>query len=212
MKKMIVSATLFVGLAIVVISCSGNFMQDVFNLVSGRATCTIDGEGTREYESSVVMYYNETESPCAIGLATSMDVDALQSVSDENDLEFPFLVYRIVGSNLSEGNSFTVNNVLTEEDVADFDYKSLINGEFVGNQLVGVAVSPTKFYIMNSGTINLTKVKSKKILGNFSGTAYVIDTEATPKLSDKTVSLSGDFKSKVIPMMGWLSNLQDTIQ
>ena len=212
MKKIILSAAFFVGMAFVMISCSGNFVQDVFNLVDGRASSTIDGEGTRDYSSSVAMYDDETDNPSVIGLATSMDVDVLMNISGEEDLEFPFMVYRVVGSDFSSGNQFSVNNVLTEEDVENFDYRSLINGELADNHLVGVAVSPTQFYIMNSGTITLNKVKANKIIGEFSGTAYKLDTEATPKLSDKTVTFSGDFKSRVIPMMDWLRNQRDSIR
>ena len=199
-------------MAVVMISCSGNFVQDVFNLVDGRASSTIDGEGTRDYSSSVAMYDDETDNPSVIGLATSMDVDVLMNISGEEDLEFPFMVYRVVGSDFSSGNQFSVNNVLTEEDVENFDYRSLINGDLADNHLVGVAVSPTQFYIMNSGTITLNKVKANKIIGEFSGTAYKLDIEATPKLSDKTVTFSGDFKSRVIPMMDWLRNQRDSIR
>lgn len=212
MKKIILSAAFLVGMAVVMISCSGNFVQDVFNLVDGRASSTIDGEGTRDYSSSVAMYDDETDNPSVIGLATSMDVDVLMNISGEEDLEFPFMVYRVVGSDFSSGNQFSVNNVLTEEDVENFDYRSLINGDLADNHLVGVAVSPTQFYIMNSGTITLNKVKANKIIGEFSGTAYKLDIEATPKLSDKTVTFSGDFKSRVIPMMDWLRNQRDSIR
>lgn len=211
MRNFFIVVAALVGMFFVV-SCSGNFVQDVFNLVDGHATSTIGEEGTRDYSSSVAMYYDETDNPCVIGLATSMDVDELMNASSIEDLEFPFLAYRVAGSNLTSGSQFSVNNVLTEEDVENFDYKSLINGDFAGNHVVGVAVSPTKFYIMNTGNIKLTKVKSNKVVGEFSGNAYEIDTEATPKLSEKTVSLSGDFKSRVIPMMEWLRNLQDTIR
>ena len=65
---------------------------------------------------------------------------------------------------------------------------------------------------MSTGNIHLKKVNHNKVVGDFSGSAYVIDIEAEPKLSEEQVSFSGDFKSRVIPVMDWLVRLQDSIQ
>jgi hypothetical protein len=208
MKKLFLAVALFVG-ATVFCSCGDNFLQDMFELVSGNATTTIEGEGTSEYTSSIAMYDEDAPKPFLIGLAMSMDVNDLLSIGSADDLKFPFMAYRLVGRTFSSGDKFSVNNYLTEEDLVDFDYKCLLNGKFAGNHVVGIAVSPTKFYIMSTGTIKLTKVTKNKITGTYSGRAYMIDTEATPMLSAEQVDISGEFKSRVTPMMGWLKNLQD---
>ena len=212
MKKFILSASLLIGLAVVFTACTGNFMQDMFNLVSGHASSTVRGSETEEYDSSIAMNLTEIDHPCTIGLCTSMDIDALQNIHNEEDLEFPFMSYRFVGSKLTSGSNLTVNNDLTNVDIENFDYRSLLDGSFAENNVVAVAVSATKFYVMSTGNIHLKKVNHNKVVGDFSGSAYVIDIEAEPKLSEEQVSFSGDFKSRVIPVMDWLVRLQDSIQ
>lgn len=212
MKKFILSASLLIGLAVVFTACTGNFMQDMFNLVSGHASSTVRGSETEEYDSSIAMNLTEIDPPCTIGLCTSMDIDALQNIHSEEDLEFPFMSYRFVGSKLTSGSNLTVNNDLTNVDIENFDYRSLLDGSFAENNVVAVAVSATKFYVMSTGNIHLKKVNNNKVVGDFSGSAYVIDIEAEPKLSEEQVSFSGDFKSRVIPVMDWLVRLQDSIQ
>ncbi len=212
MKKIILSASLLIGLAVVFTACTGNFMQDMFNLVSGHASSTVRGSETEEYDSSIAMNLTEIDHPCTIGLCTSMDIDALQNIHSEEDLEFPFMSYRFVGSKLTSGSNLTVNNDLTNVDIENFDYRSLLDGSFAENNVVAVAVSATKFYVMSTGNIHLKKVNNNKVVGDFSGSAYVIDIEAEPKLSEEQVSFSGDFKSRVIPVMDWLVRLQDSIQ
>lgn len=212
MKKIILSASLLIGLAVVFTACTGNFMQDMFNLVSGHASSTVRGSETEEYDSSIAMNLTEIDHPCTIGLCTSMDIDALQNIHNEEDLEFPFMSYRFVGSKLTSGSNLTVNNDLTNVDIENFDYRSLLDGSFAENNVVAVAVSATKFYVMSTGNIHLKKVNNNKVVGDFSGSAYVIDIEAEPKLSEEQVSFSGDFKSRVIPVMDWLVRLQDSIQ
>lgn len=212
MKKIILSASLLIGLVVVFTACTGNFMQDMFNLVSGHASSTVRGSETEEYDSSIAMNLTEIDHPCTIGLCTSMDIDALQNIHNEEDLEFPFMSYRFVGSKLTSGSNLTVNNDLTNVDIENFDYRSLLDGSFAENNVVAVAVSATKFYVMSTGNIHLKKVNHNKVVGDFSGSAYVIDIEAEPKLSEEQVSFSGDFKSRVIPVMDWLVRLQDSIQ
>jgi len=190
-------------------SCSDEFLEDVIDVVSGNAETTIEGEGDDEYTSSIVMFNESGTSPCAIGLSTTIDIDDLMNMGDVSSVPFPFMCYRVVGNNLSSGDHFTVNNVLTEEDLVDFDYESLLNGKFANNHIVGVAVDTTKFYVMSTGTINLSKVTKTKVLGSFSGKAYVINLNASPMLSEELVDFSGEFKSRAIPMMGWLLNLQE---
>lgn len=210
MKK--IFATLAILSSVVLFSsCTDDFMQEVFDLVSGNATTTItdnDSSNTDEYTSSIVMFNKKESNPYAIGLSTSIDINELMNMDDVDDLEFPFLCYRFTG-NLRSGQTLSVNNVLTNEDVEDFDYHWLLNGKFSTNHVVGIAVSASKFYIMSNGTINLNKVTKNKVTGTFSGSAYVLDLNAAPKLSDEQVSISGNFKSRVTPMMGWLEKLQE---
>ena len=208
MKKIFLAVALFVG-ATVFCSCGDNFLQGMFELVSGNATSSVGGGATEEYTSSIVMLDEDAPSPFAIGMAMSMDVNDLLSLGSVEDLEFPFMAYRLVGRTFSSGDKITVNNYLTEADLVDFDYKCLLNGKFAGNHVVGIAVSPTKFYVMSTGSIKLTKVTKTKSVGSYSGRAYVIDLDATPMLAEEQVDMSGEFKSRVTPMMGWLKNLQD---
>ena len=70
-------------------------------------------------------------------------------------------------------------------------------------------INCNQYFLMESGSITITKVKDTKVEGNYSGDAYVIDLEAEPMLSDQLVPISGSFSSKVIPMMGWLLKLQE---
>ena len=208
MKKIFLVVALFASAALFC-SCGDNLLQGMFELVSGNATSTVGGEGSEEYTSSIVMLDEDAPTPFAIGLAMSMEVDDLLNIGSVDDLKFPFMAYRLVGRTLSSGDKLTVNNYLTNEDLVDFDYKCLLNGKFADNHVVGIAVSPTKFYVMSTGTIKLSKVTKTKIVGSYSGRAYVIDTEATPMLSEEQVDMSGEFKSRVTPMMGWLKNLQE---
>ena len=210
MKKII---TVLVTFASVILfsSCTDDIMQEVFDLVSGNATTTItdnDSSDTDEYTSSIVMFNKKESNPYAIGLSSSIDINELMNIDDADDLKFPFMCYRFTG-NLRSGQTLTVNNILTNEDVEDFDYHWLLNGKFSANHVVGIAVSASKFYIMSNGTINLNKVTKNKVTGSFSGSAYVLDLDATPKLSDEQVSISGNFKSRVTPMMGWMEKLQE---
>ena len=115
----------------------------------------------------------------------------------------------MIGDNLESRATLSVNNVLTNEDLDNFDYRSLLNGQFANSQVIGYAVSPTKFYVMKSGSIHLTKVNKNKVVGSFEGKAYFINTEATPMLSENVVDISGSFKSRVVPMLKWLQELQE---
>ena len=119
------------------------------------------------------------------------------------------LAYRLTG-NVSPGDVFTVNNALSPADTVDFDYLSLIDGKFAGKQLVGVAISKTKFYLMKSGTINITETNDTKIIGTFDGRAYTIDLENSPKVDfSQSVAFSGSFQSRWTTMLGWIINMQN---
>lgn len=194
--------------AVLFSSCSDNFVQDVFDLVSGKASITTADGHADEFPSSIAMFDNDVTTPYVVGMSMAIDVNELISSGSVEDVDYPFMGYRIVGDNIKSGTTFTVNNVLTNEDLDNFDYRSLLNGEFANNQVIGYAISPTLFYVMSTGSIHLTKVNKNKVVGSFEGTAYVINTEATPRLSENLVNISGSFKSRVVPMMKWLKDLQ----
>ena len=198
MKK-ILFPVILLALAAIFASCE-NGINDLLELFTGNAVSVINGETEDKYTSSIIMYDNDDSPTYAIGLATAMDVTELVHISGVKDLEFPFLTYRLVHNNLSANTRHEVNNTLTEADLVDFDYKSLLDG---------LAKTPTLFYVMKSGSITITKVKDTKVEGNYSGDAYVINLEAEPMLSDQLVPISGSFSSKVIPMMDWLLQLQE---
>ena len=207
MKKTLLPLVLLT-LAMLFAACD-NGINDLLELFTGNAVSVINGDTEDKYTSSIIMYDNEDQPSYAIGLATAMDVTELIHISGVKDLEFPFLTYRLVHNNLSANTRLEVNNILTEADLVDFDYRSLLDGRFSQNQVVGIAKTPTLFYVMKSGSITITKVKDTKVEGNYSGDAYVIDLEAEPMLSDQLVPISGSFSSKVIPMMDWLLQLQE---
>lgn len=195
-----------IACAIICCSCGDDFLQGLFELVSGNATSSINGEKGDEYTSSIAMF-QDASNPAVLGLSMSIDVEDLMNLSNVDDMEFPFLSYRITG-NVASNKQYYVKNELTEADLENFDYKWLINGKFADNNIVSVAVSDRKFYIMSSGTIDVKKVSKTKVKGSYSGIAYFIDLDATPMLSDELVTLSGEFTSRVIPMMKWLQELQ----
>ena len=206
MKK-IVLAVFAISATFLFTSC-GDFWDELFGKITGTATVTTAGERT-EYTSSIVMKGTNASVPFYVGLAMVMDIEDLMDVSSADEIEFPMLCYRITGNNLTSGTTLTANNVLSEEDLVDFDYTTMFSGKFADNQVVGIALSDTKFYVLNTGTIKLDKVKKAKVSGSFSGRAYVIDRNADPMLSKEQVSISGSFVSRVVPMMSWVNRLQE---
>lgn len=195
------------------ISCE-NMFDNIIDKLTGHANAIVGGSGgsdsfDQEYTSSIVMFDKEANPQYAVGLSMTMDIDDLLSIDDVEDLQFPFLVYRVVGDNIKSGSSFTVDNTLTEADLKDFDYQDLISGDFSENNLVGIAVSPSKFYIMKSGTVSLSKVSKTKMVGSFTGEAYVIDLDADPMLEPELVPMSGNFTSRITDLMKWLIKIQE---
>ena len=207
MKKVFLIIAAFAG-AIFFSSCGDNFMQDMFELVSGNGTVIIGNGSEQELTTSIVMFDTEAPKTCAIGLSMNMDVNDLINAGSSSDLDYPFLCYRVIGDDVKSGKTLTVNNVLTEEDLQDFNYRSLLNGKFANNQVVGFAVSDHEFYVMSTGSIHLTKVSKTKVVGSYDGMAYFIDTQDPNMLSEELVHIQGTFKSRVIKMMGWLQRLQ----
>ena len=206
MKK-ILFAILAVSATFLFSAC-GSFWDDPIGRSTGSATSIVNGV-LMEYESSIVMIDKEATPKYAVGLASVMTIGEMLDIDDENDIIYPVFCYRFTGENIKSGATLTANNVLTEEDLVDFDYTSIINGKFSDNQSVGFAESDTKFYIMSTGTITLDKVKKSKVKGSYSGRAYVIDRNADPMLSEEQVDFSGTFVSRVTPMMPWVSRIQE---
>jgi len=215
MKKILTTLAVIAGV-ILFTSCGDNFMQDVFDLVSGDATTTVQdnetgGGNETDYTSSIAMFNDDDDNPFTIGLSMTIDIDDLINLRDAENITFPFMCYRFVGD-IHSNQSLAVNNVLTNEDVEDFDYHWLLNGKFANNHIVGIAVSDTKFYIMSTGSISLDKVTKTKVTGAFSGSAYLLDLNATPKLSEEQFPISGTFKSRVVSMFEWIEDLQDEVE
>lgn len=206
MKK-IVLAILAVSATFLFTAC-GDFWEETFGRITGSATTNVNGVEA-EYVSSIVMFDEEATPQYAVGLGSVMTVGELLDIESENDIVYPVFCYRLTGDNIKSGATLTANNVLTEEDLIDFDYTSIINGRFSDNQVVGIAESDTKFYIMSSGTITLDKVKKTKVSGSYTGMAYVLDRNADPIIAEELVPISGTFVSRVTPMMPWVSRLQE---
>jgi len=206
MKKISLIIALFAGMTLFT-SCDDDFLQNLLDKMTGNASTVIGDNPAVDYSSSIVMFNDEAPTPYAVGLAMNMDIDALLNISGVEDLQFPFLVYRVVGDSIVSGTTYTVNNTLTEEDLVDFDYHSLIEGDYADNQLVGIAVSPTQYYILSTGTINVSLVNNSKMEGTFSGSAYFMDIEAEPKLSPDQVNISGSFSSRKSDMLKWVLDM-----
>ena len=215
MKKMFVFAAILAG-AVLFASCD-NLIQDLVSGFTGKAKSIIGSTENgntpleHEYTSSVIVFDTANPPKYAVSLSMVMGIEELLKISSEDELRFPFLLYRLVGDSIKEGVTFMVNNTLTNEDLKDFDYESLISGEFAENQLVGIAVSPTLFYVMHEGKITLSEVTDKKVTGTFTGTAYVIDLDASPLLSDDLVPMSGDFSSRVTDLLSWLLSKSENV-
>jgi hypothetical protein len=203
MKKSFISIALFIC-AFIMSSCDENFLRE---LLTGSATTIIGENEPDEYTSSIVLFGNVDSLPFALGLATTMDVEQLMNLHGPEDISFPLMTYRISDS-VHVGQTFYIDNELTEEDLEEFNYEWLINGKFADKNFVGVAESDTLFYIMQSGEITVTSKNNSKMLGTFSGNAYVINLNADPMLSEEQVSLVGEFTSRIAPTMDWLMLLQ----
>lgn len=207
MKK-IVLAVLAISATFLFVSCS-DFFDDLFGNVKGEATVIINSGAESKFSSSIVMQGTNDSVPFCVGLAMNMDVKELMKIENADQVEYPVFCYRFSGNDIKSGATLTANNTLTEEDLADFRYTDMISGKFADSQVIGIAESDTKFYVMSSGTIQIDNVKKNKISGSYSGSAYVIDRNATPMLSEEQVTISGTFVSRVVPMMTWINRLQN---
>ena len=207
MKK-IVLAILAISATFFFVSCS-DFFDDLFGNVKGEATAVINGGTESKFASSIVMQGTNDSVPFYVGLAMNMDVKDLMKIENENQVEYPVFCYRFSGNDIKSGVTLTANNTLTEEDLVDFRYTDMISGKFANSQVIGIAESDTKFYVMSSGTIKIDNVKKNKITGSYSGSAYVIDRNAEPMLSEEQVTISGTFVSRIVPMMAWINGLQN---
>ncbi|MBP5400504.1 MAG: hypothetical protein J6Y35_02625 [Bacteroidales bacterium] len=207
MKK-IVLALLAISATFFFVSCS-DFFDDLFGNVKGEATAIINNGTESKFASSIVMQGTNDSVPFYVGLAMNMDVKDLMKIENESQVEYPVFCYRFSGNDINSGVTLTANNTLTEEDLANFRYTDMISGKFADSQVIGIAESDTKFYVMSSGTIQIDKVKKNKISGSYSGSAYVIDRNAEPMLSEEQVTISGTFVSRIVPMMAWINGLQN---
>lgn len=209
MKKIFLTLSFFAAFALFT-SCSDNFVEDMLDKVDGTGTATIDDSDPVEFPSSIVMYNKEAKVPCAIGMAMSSTLVELLDMDDLDDLKFPVMAYRLIGEKFKSGANLTVNVTITDEDLKDFDYKSLLNGKFADKNVVGIAESEDRFYIMKTGSIDIKKSTLTKIKGEYSGSAYVISiVDGQAVMESRLVKIEGSFYSRVSPMFGWLSDLQN---
>ena len=205
--KRIVLVFLAICTTVLFTSCS-DFWDNMFGKITGKATTSINGAAEDEYSSSIVMRDKKAPVPFYVGIAMNMDIDDLMDIDNEEQIEYPIFCYRFTGNNIKSGATLTANNTLTEEELVDMKYTDIISGKFSDNQIVGIAESDTKFYVMSSGTIKLDKVNGVKVTGHFSGRAYVIDRNAEPMLAEEQIAISGTFISRLVPMMAWVKKLQ----
>ena len=214
MKKVFVFMAVVAGMVLFT-SCE-NMLENIIDKLTGNATSLVGGsaDGTtlefdQEYTSSIVMFDRDADPQYAVSLSMAMEIEDLLNINDMEDVQFPFLLYRVVSNNIKTGASFTVDNDLTDVNLKDFDYQDLISGEFSENNLVAVAVSPSLFYIMKTGTITLSKVNKTKVVGSFTGEGYVVNLDADPMLAPELVPMSGNFTSRITDLLKWLIQVQE---
>ena len=216
MKKLFLTMAVIAG-AMIFASCDEEAVQELVAEITGKAACSMgDGnEGSQleqvSFSSSMAMSKEDADKAnmYTIGLAMSMSINDLIHLQDSNSIVFPMLAYRLTG-NVSAGDVFTVNNALSPADTVDFDYRSLIDGKFAGKQLVAVAMSKSKFYLMKSGNITITEKSDSKIAGTFDGRAYTIDLNNSPKVDfSESITFTGSFQSRWTTMLGWIINMQN---
>lgn len=214
MKKVFVIMAVLVGMTLFA-SCE-NMIENLIDKITGNANSLVGGsaDGTtaefdQDYTSSIVMFDKDADPQYAVSLSMAMEIEDLLNINDMEDVQFPFLLYRVVGNDIKTGSSFTVNNDLADVELKDFDYQDLISGEFSENNLVAIAVSPLMFYIMRTGTISLSKVNKTKVVGSFTGEGYVVNRNANPMLASELVPMSGNFTSRVTDILKWLITAQE---
>lgn len=213
MRKLFLTMAVIAG-AMFFASCDEETVNEIITEFTGKAAVALDdGSGNPQdvtFSASMAMTKEDADkaTPYTIGLSMNMSIQDLLNITDTNSIVFPMMAYRLTGS-VAEGQTLTVQNYLTTEDVLTFDYRSLFNGKFAGSQLVGVALNATKYYVMKSGTIAITEVTPNKISGSFSGTAYIIDRTASPMMDvNQSVPFSGSFNSRFTTMINWILNMQ----
>lgn len=210
MKKLFLTMAFFAG-AMFFTSCD-EAVNEILSELTGSAAVIVGNTETSDFNASIVMQKNGSEkdaSPYAIGISMRLSIDDLLTLdSSRLSQAFPFMCYRLSG-NITPGN-LTVDNYISAEDVLAFDYNWLLNGKFANKQLVGLAVDMEHFYVMKSGTIEITEISDNKISGSFTGTAYEIDRSEGAETFDPSgsVPFSGSFSSRSTTMFGWLVNMQ----
>lgn len=207
MRKTLLFMVVLAGM--VLASCDDPFFNQVLNKITGTATVTI-GEGPeQQFTASLAVIEDDLQPQYAVGLSSVMTIEQALEVDGEEDLIFPFMFYRLVGDSIATGVTFTVDNTLTNEDLQNFDYHTLLTGEYGDSQVLGVAASPDLFYVMKTGTISISQVTNKKLIGTFTGTAYVIDLTVDPILTGDLVPVSGSFSSGLTDILMWLLEMQE---
>ena len=198
-------------------SCEEEAVQELVAEITGKAACTVGDDNSGQqleqvsFSSSMAMSKEDADkaNKYTIGLAMNMTINQLLHLDDSTSIIFPMLAYRFTGT-VNTGDVITVNNALSPADTLDFDYRSLIDGKFAGRQLMAVAMSKSKFYLMKAGTITITETNDSKIVGEFDGRAYTIDLNASKKVDfEKSVDFSGTFQSRWTTMLGWIINMQN---
>ena len=207
MRKTLLFMVVLAGM--VLASCDDPFFNQVLNKITGTATVTI-GEGPeQQFTASLAVIEDDLQPQYAVGLSSVMTIEQALEVDGEEDLIFPFMFYRLVGDSIATGVTFTVDNTLTNEDLQNFDYHTLLTGEYGDSQVLGVAASPDLFYVMKTGTISISQVTNKKLIGTFTGMAYVIDLTVDPILTGDLVPVSGSFSSGLTDILMWLLEMQE---
>lgn len=207
MKK-IVLVVFAISATFLFTSC-GEFWENMFGRITGKATSSINGAIEDEYSSSIAVRDKKATNPYCVGVAMNMEINDLIEMDNEDQIVYPLFCYRLSGNNIKSGATLIADNVLVEEDLVNMKYTDLISGKYAESQIVGIAESDTKFYVLSSGTIGLDKVNAVKITGHFSGRAYVVDRNAEPMLSEEQVTISGTFISRFVPMKAWIKRLQE---
>ncbi len=212
MKKLFLIMAICAG-AMFFCACDeeNDLLETIVGEITGNGKASIGDPNIVEqpkFTASLAMISDEEESTekaanYVIGMGANLGIEQLLNLSGLDGLTFPFMAYRFTG--VSTGTR-TLSNPLTSEEILNFNYQSLFSDSFKDN-FVAVAMSDSIFYVMTSGTINVTTMDENKITADFSGRAQRINRhEGVAQLFGSNFEFSGQFSSRRSKLFSWLAS------
>ena len=193
-------------------SCEDNeVLNAIVSELTGSASATLgDSELTEQpnFTASIAMVgekaeETDKEADYVIGISANLSIDQLLNITSAAALPYPFMAYRLSG--VTTGTR-TLTNPLTSEEILNFDYTSLFSNNLKDN-FVAIALNDSVFYVMTSGTIDVTTLDDSKVEASFTGHAQKINRhEGVAQLFENTFTFSGQFASRRSTLLNWLAN------